>query len=308
VWAQGVSGDIAYLDPPYNQHQYGSNYHILNSLALWDRLSNDHALNPQGELVRKGGIRPDWKQTKSLFCSKLTAMPALEQLLEDLDARFVVLSYNTEGLIALDDLTQLLEKHGSWKLEVQDYVTYRGGRQSPSRQKHNHEFVLVLDRSARAKPSSKSQMTRFLAQKELAILERARFWPQKLLAAGWPAQQIQGLGVLLPQDWQKASLTQWRQWIFVLKQAKIHDARDELSALLELVDATREMQMPALVKRLGSVLGKIAFAKYQKSFEAGILACQSQEKIAGHPHWPRIAQNLAAKMQKRLAARVPFNK
>ena len=29
--------DLVYLDPPYNQHQYGSNYHLLNTIALWDK-------------------------------------------------------------------------------------------------------------------------------------------------------------------------------------------------------------------------------------------------------------------------------
>ena len=57
--------DIAYLDPPYNQHQYGSNYHILNTIALWDRIPAPLALNARGELLEKAAIRKDWVNTRS---------------------------------------------------------------------------------------------------------------------------------------------------------------------------------------------------------------------------------------------------
>ena len=52
--------DVVYLDPPYNQHQYGSNYHMLNTIARWDKIPEPLELNEKGVLKNKAGIRTDW--------------------------------------------------------------------------------------------------------------------------------------------------------------------------------------------------------------------------------------------------------
>ena len=69
--------DLVYLDPPYNQHQYGSNYHLLNTIALWDKPPINIDIYINGKKTDKSGIRKDWVKTKSLYCYKKTAKDTL---------------------------------------------------------------------------------------------------------------------------------------------------------------------------------------------------------------------------------------
>ncbi|MDD2296717.1 MAG: DNA adenine methylase, partial [Sphaerochaetaceae bacterium] len=61
------SADICYLDPPATVHQYGSTYHLLNTITMWDDFSPSNQRDKEGQLLSKAGIRSDWKQTHSPF-------------------------------------------------------------------------------------------------------------------------------------------------------------------------------------------------------------------------------------------------
>ncbi len=141
------SADLVYLDPPYNQHQYGSNYFMLNTIALWDRPQVDNGRRSDGSLRAKAGIRPDWTRTRSDFCSGRRAPAALAQLLDAVDSDRIVLSYNERGAIPMEALLDLCAEHGSVSLESTGYASYRGGRQSLHRRAQSHEFALLIQRS-----------------------------------------------------------------------------------------------------------------------------------------------------------------
>ncbi len=90
-------GDICYLDPPYAGHQYGSNYFMLNTIALWDKPPVSDERGPDGRFRQKAGIRPDWTRTRSAFCYRSTALPAMKEIVEAADCRWLVVSYSNEG-------------------------------------------------------------------------------------------------------------------------------------------------------------------------------------------------------------------
>lgn len=140
------SADLCYLDPPYNQHQYGSNYHLLNTIARWDRASVSEERGPDGSLVHKAGIPETWKETKSAFCSRSQAAGAFRELFASIDARFIVLSYNSEAFVSPEDLYDLLAESSEVELRSIDYVKYRGGRQSAERRVHNREMLFMARR------------------------------------------------------------------------------------------------------------------------------------------------------------------
>ncbi len=142
----GCSADLCYLDPPYTIHQYGSNYHLLNTIAFWDYLPVDNRLGPDGRLLRKGGIREDWIDTRSDFCYARTAPAALEEVMKAADARYVVLSYNSEGVISIEELIDILSGFGRIEINSLEYITFRGGRQSIQRRTHNTEFQIIVER------------------------------------------------------------------------------------------------------------------------------------------------------------------
>jgi adenine-specific DNA-methyltransferase len=140
------SSDLCYLDPPYNQHQYGSNYHLLNTIARWDRppVRDDRA--GDGSLLFAAGIPGAWKESRSGFCSRRTAAAAFRDLLASVDSRAIALSYNTEGLVPAEELFELLCDRADVRLRSLDYVKYRGGRQSASRRLHNSEILFIARR------------------------------------------------------------------------------------------------------------------------------------------------------------------
>lgn len=93
-----VSADIAYVDPPYNNRQYASNYHLIENIAR----------NEQPDV--KGVTRIfDWSALRSDFSQKRKAASAIEGLVEGLKAEHLVFSYNTEGIVPVKDLIKIIE-------------------------------------------------------------------------------------------------------------------------------------------------------------------------------------------------------
>ena len=179
-FASGRSADLCYLDPPYTTHQYGSNYHMLNTIALWDRPPVNQNRTADGRLAEKAGIRKDWTRTRSPYCYRTTALAALEDLLGALDCRFVVLSYNTEGLIPFEALYEVLARRGRVELFSSGYVKYRGGKQSLRRQIHNLELVLAVERGAAAGRSDRQRIRHALLERKLAALWKQSFDPDRV--------------------------------------------------------------------------------------------------------------------------------
>ncbi len=146
AFCSGRSADLCYLDPPYNQHQYGSNYHLLNTIARWDRHPVRDDRTEDGSLVFAAGIPPSWRENRSAFCSRRTAGEAFRALVASIDARAIVLSYNTEGLVPAAELFDILSDRADIELRSLDYVKYRGGRQSASRRARNCEILFIARR------------------------------------------------------------------------------------------------------------------------------------------------------------------
>ncbi|MBN2551494.1 MAG: DNA adenine methylase [Spirochaetales bacterium] len=293
--------DLCYLDPPYNQHQYGSNYHLLNTIALWDRPEVDNALGEDGRLRRKAAIRRDWIRTRSPYCYRRSAAEAFELLLEAIDARHIVLSYNTEGIIPFEELLELMSAQGRVELFGNEYVKYRGGRQSLARRVHNLEFVLVLDRTRSASSAARSRIQRAVLANRLAVAIKRSYRPERIrecfavvpgrvhaleirvggstvelcmphlyrfapeaFAAIEPAAIAPSMGGQEAED--------LRLVLERLQRCECTDRRDEIRVLLGiLADADGRVQRAeeeALQRRILWLLRKFAHRKYRDLFEA----------------------------------------
>lgn len=128
--------DVAYLDPPYNQHPYGSNYFMLNLII---KNSLDVAIS------RVSGITQDWN--RSAFNKAKTALKSLEKIIENLDAKFIIISYNSEGFVKFDEMTDILKKHGKFQTIKIAYNTFRGSRNLRDRDIHVTEYLFVLEKA-----------------------------------------------------------------------------------------------------------------------------------------------------------------
>lgn len=181
--AQHSGFDICYLDPPYNQHQYGSNYFMLNTIARWDRPEVSMNYGADGRLKVKAGIRSDWTETKSGFCYSRTAPQELRRLLDNINARYIVLSYNTEGIIPFDDLFEILADYGRVEIFCRDYVIYRGGKQSLGRANRNVEFQLVLTKGRavnQQRNADRAEVERILRIRSIISVMNESFAPERL--------------------------------------------------------------------------------------------------------------------------------
>lgn len=114
---RNISGDVLYLDPPYNARQYCTNYHVLETIARYD--------NPV--LIGKTGLR-DYQDQKSAFCSKRTVAKVFEDLIINAKFKYIFLSYNNEGLMSLDTIKEIMSKYGSYSCYTQDYKRFKADK------------------------------------------------------------------------------------------------------------------------------------------------------------------------------------
>ncbi len=116
-WLQYGTVDVAYLDPPYNQHPYGSNYHVLNSVALWDK----PVLTKTITRGTKSAIRMDWRnERRSPYNYKDEARQAYRNLVRMLDARFIMTSYSTDGIISTEEMLRVNAERGAVRMEMRE--------------------------------------------------------------------------------------------------------------------------------------------------------------------------------------------
>lgn len=135
--------DFVYLDPPYNQHPYGSNYHVLNTITLWDAPPLPPKITGRGD---KAAIRTDWRSVRrSLYNHRSEASIEYTRLFQSLNARFIATSYSTDGTIPLADLVAANLARGDVQVFSRGYKRYRVSTQRFSKKPLNVEFILLVD-------------------------------------------------------------------------------------------------------------------------------------------------------------------
>lgn len=127
--------DLAYLDPPYNQHPYSSNYFMLN-------LINEYK---EPLIISKvSGIPTGWN--KSNYNKKQEALLSLEKLCKDLKAKYILISFNSEGFISYEDMVDMLGKLGKVRTFDQKYNVFRACRNLRERNIHVLEYLFLLEK------------------------------------------------------------------------------------------------------------------------------------------------------------------
>jgi len=127
--------DLAYIDPPYNQHPYGSNYFMLNLIASYTR--------PQQENIsRVSGIPKDWN--RSLYNKKKESVATFTDLVQNLNAKYLMISFNNEGFISQEEMIEILNSVGSVTVLESPYNAYRASRNLSSRSIHVKEYLYIV--------------------------------------------------------------------------------------------------------------------------------------------------------------------
>lgn len=274
------TADICYLDPPYAVHQYGSNYFMLNSIALWDRPPVSDERGVDRRLLHKAGIRADWTRTRSAFCYPATALPAMAEVVRAADCRHLIVSYSNEGLIGLEELCDLLSETGSLSVRSRGHVKYPGGKQSVRRRTSNVELVLVVDRRGRSSHGKTHQVIQ--AVNATRLLGRS-FNPRKICLSfrvepGGIIVEAGGAQFHLPMDhhWRFsrgalapsfASASEADRFIDLLASCEATDAREEIEILLALAGAERDgREKKRLLRETLRLFNRLAHRKYAREF------------------------------------------
>ena len=126
--------DLTYIDPPYNQHPYGSNYFMLNLIADYVRPAN---------ISRVSGIPDDWN--RSDYNKRQLTVRALEDFVQTVPSKYLLVSFNSEGFIPIDTMERLLSKRGSVEVLETKYNTFRGSRNLRNRPIHVDEYLFLVE-------------------------------------------------------------------------------------------------------------------------------------------------------------------
>ena len=130
--AKGI--DITYIDPPYNQHPYGSNYFMLNAIAK-NKCPQD--------ISAVSGIPKDWN--RSIYNKRVEGVMQLLKDIENVDSKYVLLSYSSEAYLPIKDMVAELAKIGLiTNLQEIDYNVFRGSRNLSNRPKKLQEYLITI--------------------------------------------------------------------------------------------------------------------------------------------------------------------
>lgn len=130
-----IKGDILYMDPPYNTRKYDTNYHMLETIALYD--------NP--EIKGKTGVRTETKK-KSKYCIKKEAATAFEELIKNANFKYILLSYNDEGIIPIDEIKRIMSKYGKYKCYGQKHKRFKADKNRDYIKDFTIEYIHCLEK------------------------------------------------------------------------------------------------------------------------------------------------------------------
>ena len=123
---KNTSHQVVYLDPPYNERQYSANYHVLETIAKYD--------NPV--LKGKTWMR-DYSKQKSLYCKKAEVKASFRELVQDIDAQYIFLSYNCEWLMSHEDIKEIMSEVWEYGVFKKEYKRFKADKTENRNHKKN---------------------------------------------------------------------------------------------------------------------------------------------------------------------------
>lgn len=132
--APKLNADVVYLDPPYNTRQYSTYYHILETIALYDK-PKIHGITGVRDAVQKSG-----------FSSQAEVEDAFAKLFAGLSGcDTIIMSYNDEGIVPLERLKQLMKVHGKVRVLKIPYKKFKA--QEGVERETLYEYLFVCEKN-----------------------------------------------------------------------------------------------------------------------------------------------------------------
>ena len=130
-----IECDILYLDPPYTQNQYGTQYHLLETLILNDNptISKVTGSRPTNSM------RSDW--SKEYKCHIL-----LDKILSATTAQYILFSYNNDGFMSRTFIESSLKRYGKKETFVCKKIPYKKYQNWKTQNKKEHfEYLFFIE-------------------------------------------------------------------------------------------------------------------------------------------------------------------
>ena len=215
---------------------------------------------------KKADIRDDWVKTRSLYCYKDSAAKLFKDLLLSLNSRYLLISYNTEGIIPIEQLVSIASEVGRIDVIGNEYVKYRGGKQSISRVNNNFEFLKRKLHLQFKMKYSKVRLKRhfnlleddkieFLNEKARIVLKMISFF---YLMEGDLITLINNL------EKNERSYNLLKELLGVLKDSQCKDIPKEIDEIIRIVKDSYESR--ELLSEIPTLLRKVAHKKYREIF------------------------------------------
>lgn len=133
---KNIKGDILYVDPPYNGRQYLPNYHLLETVAKYDK----------PEISGITGVRK-YDKEKSNWCLKTKVLDEFKNLVINAKFKYIILSYNSEGLMSKENIEEIMKKYGKTDTYKLVEIPYRRFRSRSSNTKHGVlEYLFFIEK------------------------------------------------------------------------------------------------------------------------------------------------------------------
>lgn len=131
-----INCDILYLDPPYTQNQYGTQYHLLETLVLYDNPNISNITGSRSTTPMRSDWSKDYK-THILF----------DKILAKTKAKYIVLSYSKDGFMSKSFIEASMKRYGKAETFICKKLTFRKYTNFKSREKNDHfEYLFFVER------------------------------------------------------------------------------------------------------------------------------------------------------------------
>lgn len=131
-----VECDILYLDPPYTQNQYGTQYHLLETLVLDDNPSISKVTGSRSTAP----MRSDWSK-------EYKANILFDRILAKTKAKYIVLSYNNDGFMSKEYIEAAMKRYGKPETFVCKKIAYKKYQNWKSQNENKHfEYLFFVEK------------------------------------------------------------------------------------------------------------------------------------------------------------------
>lgn len=131
-----INCDILYLDPPYTQNQYGTQYHLLETLVLYDNPSISAVTGSRSTTP----MRSDWSKDYKTHIH-------FDKVLAKTKAKYILFSYSQDGFMSKSFIEASLKRYGKPETYLCKKISYRKYTNFKSRENNDHfEYLFFVER------------------------------------------------------------------------------------------------------------------------------------------------------------------